>query len=222
MLYLTRGDIGLYDGSTLRLLAKNALHETMRMMDERSMETAAACMCNHVYHLALCVKENVGDTIQENNAVIEYDTERGTFMLRTGMRVKTFYSVDGYVLYADAQEPFAVRMYNAEDSPSYGDTIMRCVWETGWLDLGKRYMKRAFDLRFTADADEDDFPLEVTVQTEKREKTKIVMLQSDRRDYRVKIHLKGLRIKLRIESKMRLSGWRIYGGVDVRYTLDEA
>ena len=222
MLYLTRGDIGLYDGSTLRLLAKDALHETMRMMDNRSMETAVSCMCNHVYHLALCVKENPGDTIQENNAVIEYDTERGTFMLRTGLRVKAFYSVDGEVYYTDAQTPFTVRRYNAPDSPGYGDAIMQCRWETAWMDLGKRYMKREFDLRFTADADMYDFPLEVTVQTEKREKTKIILLQKDRRDYRVRIHLKGLRVKLRIESKLRLAGWRIYGGVEVRYTLDEA
>ena len=222
MLYLTRGDIGRYDGSTLRLLGKDALHETMRMMDERSMQTAVSCMCNHVYHLALCVKENPGDTIQENNAVIEYDTERGTFMLRKGVRVKAFYSVDGEVYYTDAQTPFTVRRYNAPGAPGYGDAIMRCRWETAWLDLGKRYMKRGFELRFTADADAHDFPLEVTVQTEKREKTRIVLLQKDRRDYRVRFHLKGLRMKLSIESKLRLAGWRIYGGVEVRYTLDEA
>lgn len=222
MLFLTRGDIGLYDGSTLRLLARNALHETMRMLGGRSGETAAACMCNHVYYLALCVKENENDVIQENNAVIEYDTERGTFMLRRGMRVKAFCGVDGEVYYADAQTPFTVRRYNAQDAPGYGGTAMQCLWETAWLDLGKRYMKREFELRFTADADEDDFPLEVTVQTEKREKTRVVLLQKDRRDYRVKMHLKGMRVKLRIASGSRPAGWRIYGGVEVRYTLDEA
>lgn len=60
------------------------------------------------------------------------------------------------------------------------------------------------------------------MQTEKREKTRVVLLQKDRRDYRVRFHLKGLRMKLSIESKLRLAGWRIYGGVEVRYTLDEA
>ena len=115
-----------------------------------------------------------------------------------------------------------VRRYNAQDAPGYGGTAMQCLWETAWLDLGKRYMKREFELRFTADADEDDFPLEVTVQTEKREKTRVVLLQKDRRDYRVKMHLKGMRVKLRIASGSRPAGWRIYGGVEVRYTLDEA
>ena len=221
MLFLTRNDIGLYDGSALRLLARDALHDVMQMMDEKSMQTATACISGHVYRLALCVQESADDEGAENNTVIEYDAERGTFMLRKGMRVKTFLSDKGNVLYTDAQSPFTVKRYNDENEHSYGETGMDCLWETSWLDLGKRYIKRDFELRFTAEAGADDVPLTITVQTDRREKSKTILLQQDRRDYRVKIHLRGKRVKLRVESEAAKALWRIDGGIEVRYTLDE-
>ena len=89
------------------------------------------------------------------------------------------------------------------------------------MDLGKAYRKSDFVLRFTADADENDVPVDITIVTDKREKTKTVILQRDRRDYRVKIQQKGVRVKLRITSGRKAAGWRIYGGVQVEYSMDE-
>ena len=51
---------------------------------------ARACVCNHIYYLAMCIKESESDVLSENNTVLEYDTERGTFMVRKGMRVEDF------------------------------------------------------------------------------------------------------------------------------------
>ena len=42
-------------------------------------------------------------------------------------------------------------------------------------------MKRDFVLRFTADADENDVPIEMTIKTERREKTRVVLLQRQRK-----------------------------------------
>ena len=163
-----------------------------------------------------------GDVLTENNAVIEYDTERGTFMLRKGIRVKDFFTMGGRVYYTQAESPYEVLLYNArENEGSYLDEPMECIWETPWLDLGKAYMKRDYLLRFTADADANDLPLEITIQTEKREKTRTVLLQEDRRDYRVKIQIAGVRMKLKLRSYAKPAGWRIYGGVQVEYSLDE-
>lgn len=221
MLYLSQSGIGLYDGSTLKLLSRDALYETMRMRMEGMDSAARACICDHVYYLALCVKDSEGDVLTENNTVIEYDTERGTFMVRRGMRVKDFFAMGGKVYYTQAESPFEVLRYGDPKAGSYLDTPMECLWETPWLDLGKAYMKRDYLLRFTADADTDDVPLEMTIQTEKREKTRTVLLQRNRRDYRVKIQIAGVRMKLKIRSHAKAAGWRIYGGVQVEYSLDE-
>lgn len=220
MIYLARGGLGSYDGSTLSLLARDALYETMRLRMPGTQAQATACVSDHVYYLALCVRANETEVISENNTVIEYDTERGTFMLRTGMRVKDFFALDGEIYYTDALAPYDVYRYGDPASGSYLGAPVDAVWETGWLDLGKEVRKRDFELRFTADADQNDVPLEVSIITNRREKTRIALLQRERRDYRVKIQLSGVRVKLRIRGHARAAGWRIYGGVQVDYTVD--
>lgn len=219
--FLAKGGIGSYDGSSISLLARDALYETMRMLMEGKQENATACVCDHVYYLALCVKESEGDVISENNTVIELDTERGTFMIRKGIRVKDFFSLDGEVYYTQAGSPYEVLRYNDPKSSSYLGQPIESLWETTWMDLGKAYKKRDFVLRFTAEADADDVPLDLTVITNKKEKTKTILLQKARKDYRVKIQNAGKRVKLRIRSGQSVAGWRIYGGVQVEFSLDE-
>jgi len=219
--FLSQGGIGMYDGSTLSLLARNALHETMRMMMQGKQTTETACLCDRVYYLALRVKENEEDVLTQNNAVIEFDTERGTFMLRTGIRVRDFFVMNNAVYYTQADDPHEVLRYNDPKAGSYLDTPMQSIWETAWLDLGKALMKRDFVLRFTAEADENDLPLDITIMTDRREKKKTVLLSKNRRDYRVKIQNVGVRVKLRIQSGGRTAGWRIFGGVQVEYSMDE-
>jgi len=221
MFFLTQTGLGLYDGSTLSLLSRDALHETMRMRMEGSEHLATACVAGHVYYLALCVKESEGDVLSANNTVIEFDTERGTFMIRKGIRVRDFFSFGGKVYFTQADAPYEVLRYNDPDAGGYMDMPMQCVWETPWLDLGKDRVKRDFVLRFTADAAENDVPIELTIATDRREKSRIVLLHSRRKDYRVKIQLAGVRVRLRIKSSARASAWRILGGVQVEYTFDE-
>lgn len=216
--FLSEGGVGMYDGSTLRLLSRDALYETMRMRMP-GLHTATATMCRHVYYLALPVRNNESDVITANNAVIEFDTERGTFMLRKGLRVADFYALGEKVYFAQADAPYDIFEYNADVS-GYNNEPMQCLWETAWLDLGKSYRKKDFELRFTADADVNDTPISLTLATDRREKTRVRLLQSDRRDFRVKIQLTGRRVKLKIESET-VAGWQIYGGVEVRYSISE-
>ena len=220
MLFLAHDGIGLYDGSTLSLLSRDALHETMRMRMASDDEKATACMCNHVYYLALRVKENDGDVISENNAVIELDTERGTFMIRRGIRVRDFYAVDGKVYFTQADSPYEVLRYNDPGTYSYLSEPMDSFWETPWLDLGKQYVKSDFTLRFTAETDGWDVPMEITVRTDRAEKKRVVNLRHGRKDYRVCLHVRGKRVQIMLRSRGRAAGWRIHGGVLVEYAMD--
>ena len=176
MFFLTQSGIGLYDGSALRLLSRDALYETMRLRAENAQERATACVSGHVYYLALCVRENEGDVITENNTVVEYDTERGTFMLRKGIRVKDFFALGGQIYFTDAASPCEVLRYDDPEASGYVGQPMECLWETGWLDLGKATRKRDFVLRFTAEADEEGVPIELTLCTDRREKMRTLSL----------------------------------------------
>ena len=220
MLYLSQAGLGIYNGSTLALLSKDALYETMKMRMPGMDTKATACVSGHVYYLALAVRENEDDVILENNTVIEFDILRGTFMIRKGIQVKDFYAINGKIYFTEANSPYEVMLYNDPNSASYNNTPIESIWETPWLDLGKQLVKKDFVLRFTAEADEAAMPIEITVITPKKSKTKVVLLTNSRKDYRVKIQNMGIRMKLRIHSSSRAAGWRIYGGVQVEYTFD--
>lgn len=220
-LFLTRGGLGMYDGSTLSLLSRDALYETMRMRMPGMDDKATACVCDHVYYLALCVRETESDVLTENNTVVEFDTERGTFMIRKGLRVKDFYSVGGKVYFTQANNPYEVLRYNDPSAESYLGEAIKSVWETPWMDLGKQYVKSEFTLRFTAETGVSDVPLEISMATDRRTRSKVVMLQRGRKDYRVVIHTKGKRVKLRFASGRKAASWRIHGGVMIEYTIEE-
>ena len=218
--FLSQSGLGAYDGTSIQLLARDALHETMRRRRKDAQSLATACVCDHVYYLALCV-EYEDDTSLVNNTVVEFDTERGTFMIRRGIYVKDFYVLGGTIYYTRADSPNDVMIYNAEGASTYGGQMMVSMWETPWLDLGKSYMKRDFELRFTAEADAENMPVDFEIETERRTKRKTVLLQPRRKDYHVKIQTSGKRVKLRMESSKKAAGFRIYGGIQVEYSLDE-
>lgn len=221
MLFLTEDGLGMYDGAALSVLSRDALHETMHMRMEGTTQLATACLCGQVYYLALCVKENENDVLTQNNTVIEYDTARGTFMIRKGVRVRDFFVMDGEVFFTRADAPYEVLRFADEKAGGYLGEPMKCLWETPWLDLGKEWMKQDFLLRFTAEADENGVPITITLMTDRKEKTRTVLLGRRREDYAIKIQASGVRVRLRIESGDRAAGWRIYGGIQVEYSMDE-
>ena len=47
-----------------------------------------------------------------------------------------------------------------------------------------------------------------------------MLLKKRRTDYRVKIQVSGVRMKLKLHSHAKAAGWRIYGGVQVEYRLE--
>lgn len=222
MLFLTREGLGLYDGTKMEVLSRDALYETMRMRMDGMDHAATACLLGQTYYLALCVKEREEDVLTQNNTVIEYDTQRGTFMIRKGIRVKDFFAMDGEIYFTRADAPYEVLRLNDERAGGYLGQPIQCLWETPWLDLGKDIIKRDFVLRFTAEADENALPIKLTVMTDRGEKSRTLLLSRRRRDYRVKIQMSGLRMRLRIESGARAAAWRICGGVQVEYSVDEA
>lgn len=218
--FLTRDEIGVYDGTAVSLLARDALHGILSRIIPDRQQNATACLCRHVYYLALCIQNDADDAVTENNAVLEYDTERGTFMLRTGIRVKDFYALNGKVYFTQADSPYDVLLYNDPKTCRYMTEPMKSYWLTPWLDLDKQYVKSDFTLRFTAEAEESDVPIEITVRTEKAERIRIVMLKRGRHDYRVCVHVRGKRVQLRIGSRDGKSGFSIHGGVMITYAMD--
>lgn len=208
MYYLTGREIGVYDGVSAQLLAQNALYETLR--DLRSTGAACAAVCGHVYYLAL----PIGSVV--NNTVIEYDTVRRTFMVRTGIYVRSFLESEGKLYFTSSQDPYRVYQYGI--GTGYDGQAIACRWQTGWQDgNAKRMRKEAFILRFYA---EGDAVLHLTLETECKRKTRSVSLQPEGKSYRVRMPVRGVRWRLTIESE-GTQPWSIRGGIEVSAEEEE-
>lgn len=233
--FLTRAGLGVYDGTSTRMLARDALCKTLAHIDYDRIGLATACIRNHVYTLALrtMTQTDLEWTPEEgepwelyvrrlcNNVIVEYDTLRRTFMLRDGLNVVDFYAIDGTIYCTLFDAPYEIMVYNAEGENNYSHEPIHSHWETAWLDLGKTFRKKDFVVRFTAESQYEDCPITVILQTDRREKSRIVLLHKDRRDYRIPIQMTGRRVKLIIRANRMQSWWAIHGGVQIDYTYDE-
>lgn len=218
MYYLAEGGLGVFDGTTAQLLAKDALYETMRMRPNDFEHTECACTAGHVYYLAMRVRENVTDAPKENNAVIEYDIRRGTLMLRTGIRVDSFLAAGGKVYFTSGDEPGRVYLYGESDT--YDGGAIHTRWMTGYIDRnGKNVIKSAFVVRFFAKG-EQGAVLNVSIETERKRKTKSVALTREGKQHRLRIQNRGRRWRMEIQSD-GTQPWEIQGGIQINYETDE-
>lgn len=218
MFYLSESGIGVYDGSSAQLLSKNALFETMALRTTQCEKKAAACVARHVYYLALPIRADAyeGNEI-ENNTIIEYDALRGTFMLRTGIPVRSLYAAGGEVYFTTSTEPYQV--YKLGSGTGYNGQDVTAYWETGWFDLGgKNVQKSAFEIRFYAKG-ESGATMTITVETEKKEKQKSIALYEGGRMHKVRIQSRGKRFRIRLET-VGTQKWSIMGGVQIRMDID--
>lgn len=219
MLYLSQNGMAVYDGNSAQMLAKNALFEVMNLRTTTCEKQATACIAKHVYYLALPIRESAYDTeTTYNNTIIEYDILRGTFLLRTGIKVKTMLAAGGIVYFTTADEPYQVYKLGSGTGYNFGD--VNAYWQTGWFDLsGKNVIKSAFEIRFYAKGGTGAV-MNVTVETEKKQKTKSVPLTEAGKMHKVRIQCKGKRFRLRFETT-GTQEWSIIGGVQIKMDIDE-
>lgn len=219
MLYLSQNGMAIYDGNSAQMLAKNALYDVMNMRTMRCEQMATACLARHVYYLALPIRKDAYDTeTTYNNTIIEYDILRGTFLLRTGIAVKSMLAAGGEVYFTTAETPYQV--YKLNSGTGYNHKDVNACWETGWFDLGgKNIQKSAFEIRFYAKG-ESGATMNVTVGTEKKTKTKSVALMESGKMHEVRIQCKGKRFRLKFETT-GTQMWQIIGGVQIKMDIDE-
>ncbi len=205
MFYLSGGEIALYDGVCARLLAKDALCDAL---DGASFQNACAVQHGHVYYLALALAGS-----GHNDAVIEYDILRETFMLRRGICVRAFLQGADGVYFTSSLDPCRVYRYGV----TYGHDGLPVsfAWTTGWLGGdAQRKRKDGFLVRFFAQG-EEGLCLRLALQTERGRIERAVCLHPQGRAYCLRFPLRGVRFRLCL-SGQDARFWRIPGGFELQ------
>lgn len=165
--FLSTSGIGMYDGSTIRVISRDALSGITSRINMAAIHTAIATIDNGIYYCAVPL-----DAATAPNAVIEYDTVRGAFMLRTGLTVGAMLQGVGSMLVTSRTAPDRPCRWGV--GGTYDGAVINAKWVSPWTDLdSKETTKSAFRLRgeFVGNG-----PIKFSIQTERKTKAKTIVI----------------------------------------------
>ena len=213
MRVLMLGSDGLlqYDGENVSPYRQAMCRTVFDRMNQDALGKACACVHRGVYYCALPL-----DDSPVNNAVLIYDPTEDTWLLRTDVQVESFLSTENSLFFTSASAPGRIGLWQ-ENGPS---VPMR--WVSPWQDLGlKNIVKGSFQVYMTVECDQPA-QLCVSIETEKKKKTKTVVFPASSahaRQKRLSFGGSGRRFRLMIESDTAVP-WRIAGGVQIEMETD--
>lgn len=226
ILMLTRQGVQAYDGLAVSAYQQEYCKAIWERMNADALDGASAVFWRGKYYCAIPM-----DGSEINNAVIIYNTLDGTWLLRNDVSVERFLGTQETLYFTSATTPGRIWEWR-ENSWETGCTAVEGArWVTPWNDLGyKQSNKGGFEVYLLCEAQGAPVQLRVTVQTEKKAKTKVYTVQpisaqemANGKEYRQKrMHFGGAgrRFRLLIESAPASPPWRLSGGITVVSELD--
>lgn len=220
MIYmLGKQGLNAYNGETVSPYYQDYCRRIWERMNQSALEQASAALYDGKYYLALPL-----DDSPVNNAVLVFNQQEGTFLLREGIKVESFLATENDLYFTSSETPGRVWLWK-EDSWLDGGECEDMKWVSPWLDFGyKDKMKGSFAVYLTAEV-EAERTLQLSIQTEKKIKTKSVtltppVLGKGCKQKRVNFGGTGRRFRLIIES-IGGTPWRLPGGLQMVVETDD-
>lgn len=218
---LTSQGVVCYDGTAVAPFSQEYAQDVFRRLNADAIDGACACIWRKNYYCAIPLDDS---TI--NNAVLVYNTADNTWLLRDDVSVEAFLPTEDALYFTSATTPGQFWTWH-DDAWREGVATTGLVrWTTPWNDLNyKNIQKGGFEVYLTAEVQEDPVVLEISVQTEKKTKTKSLLvtpLTDNKKSYKQKrLHFGGAgrRFRLIVEARGQ-APWRLIGGLMVQAEID--
>lgn len=214
ILMLGRDGLLQYNGESVAPYYQEYASDVWKRMNHSALDSSFACKFRDSYYCAVPL-----DSSDENNAVVIYNTEERTWLLRTGVKVEAFLSTEDALYYTSSTTPG--RLWKWLDE---GTIAMPMRWVSGWQDFGHKNMaKGGWTLYLTAECKED-VTLSISIQTEKKLKTKQITFHPPsewklEKQRRIVFGGNGRRFRLIIESDSETM-WKLIGGLQIEAETD--
>ncbi len=205
---LCEHSISVYEGGGVRPLHSGVLRGVFARISRDAVAGATAVCHQSRYLLAVPL-----DNSPVNNALIEFDTEHQTWMLRTGISVGAFCPYGERLLCTSAQGPG--RIYAMDEG-----LAQPLRWVSPTLDLAaKNAQKSGFRVYLTAQAD-TQAELTLSLETERKAKGKCIVLPpGNDLIRRIRLCNRGRRLRLAISAPGGAM-WRLTGGLQIDLEVD--
>lgn len=220
---LTDDGIAVYDGLNVQPFGEDYVKQIIRRINRDAISQACACIWKDRYYLALPL-----DGSAVNNSVLIFDTEENTFLLRSGISVEAFLPSTYHLYYASAETPGAL-WEMCDDAWEEGAFDGVCEWVTPWNDLNFKNMSKSSFVLYLTGESKEGADLEITLQTEKRSKTKLYRIpagetgnaspETQSKQKRLSFSANGRRFRLVFRS-VNQPAWRLVGGLQLSMETD--
>ena len=209
VLMLGYNGLMLFDGTIATDFYQSWIKDIMARVTPGTINYARAAMRGgNIYCLSLAL-----DGSTDNNALLEYDIRNKSFNLRYGVFAESFVNIENKLYYTSSIAPGAVLVLG--DGP-----ILPVKWVTGWQDMGaKNIVKSGFVVYFAME-NTAEVPVEITIETEKRTKTKTYTVPTGGKMKRLRLSNIGRRFRLIFEAPGNVD-FMLLGGLQIMMEVDE-
>jgi hypothetical protein len=196
------------------------VEQIWRTINPDALDQMCAALYQNRYYLAF----PVGDS-PVNNAMLVYNMTEGTILYYSDFQVESFLPTDQALYMTTSSLPGRV-LRVLYDSWQLGKAAGKAArWVSPWMDFGyKRIQKGGFDVYFYPEVQNEAVTLRISVQTEKKIKTKLYTVNWTVKEHRFKrIHFGGSGRKFRviIETDEGVTApWRLVGGIQMVVETD--
>ena len=223
----TRHGLAVYDGMNTTPYGKEQIEVLMRDVNENALDQMCAALIDKRYYLAY----PTGDS-NVNNAMLIYDLKAGTILYYPETYIESFLPAGDELFATSSTLPGRILRINHDSWVVGAADGKPAKWVTPWMDFGyKRIQKGGFDLYFLPEVQQDAVTFTITIQTEKKKKTKQYVckpLTEDQlavpKEHRMKkLHFGGSGRKFRVIIEVERGNelpWRIIGGIQLVVETD--
>ena len=216
-----------FDGMSVTPFKRPMIEKLWRTVNKNAMDQMCSCLFKNRYYLSVPVGEST-----VNNALIIFNLEEGTFLYYDDMNIESMVTTDEEIYATSSTIPGKVLLLNYDSWLEGKARGSAARWVSPWMDFGyKTIQKGGFDLYFSPEVQEEEVTLSVSIQTEKKTKTKQYtvkpLTEAERnanKEYRYKkLHFGGTGRKFRliIETPEGVTApWRIVGGLHLVVETD--
>ena len=185
--FLTKDGIYVYNGMSTDKLGGSKI-DGIKINNAYADKACAIVFKNKLY---MAIPE--GDST-ENNAVIEYDIEKGYFMVHRGFKVNAFCEFNDKLLFTDGSY-----IYEWGNGYTYDSLPISAYWETPESDLGQASAKKRVMMMFLTAEGNGQLQLACIADGTKA-KYKIIDLSNQKKVFKIHMRNKGRTLKFRFSN----------------------
>ena len=223
----SRHGLSVYDGMSAQPYAREQVEQIWKTVNLAALDQMCSAFYNNKYYFAF----PTGDS-EVNNAMLLYDMTEGSILLFTDFYIESFLYTGDELFATSSTLPGKIIRMKYDSWTEGAATGAATKWVTPWMDFGyKRIQKGGFDFYFLPEVKDDAVEFSISIQTEKKCKTKTYTCQplteeqrAVPKEHRMKrLHFGGMGRKFRliIETAAGVTApWRIVGGIQLVVETD--